>query len=466
MSSNDKMVFSYRSYPDDNQRDLENVVSYNFESDFYTNADAFTVVVEDVDASQLLLKLGLGSKMIITLNNHPQMVGYVDDIGVSKKRGSGTKVVITGRDLLGQAAQGHVLPNMGTNDATNFHFSESDTFETAFKRIFNNFQPKTQIQFSKNDDRFSLQLKTGGLVGVRKKLQRGSVENKEKYSKQTRSFSDTLKHILQPNPGDTFLVYANKLAKCLGCNIKTTLDQNLNEIINIGPPCYDRTIASAYNVFHTNDPKLSKQNTIIDAKLKFSIKDQYTAVIGQLTGGIAGYKKVSNKVIGINEITGLIGAYEDQNGNRKILPNLDIVLKELTTNKGYSTLENNEGLLAVLDNLPVTIDAAYSRPLWHESYSAHESQELSMEVREMLEMQQSKFFDCEYLLKGHTYGDNNLVWVPNQMCKVYDSILSPAGNPLNTNLWIEKVNLTRTREDGPMTNIKLNLPYLSIADVS
>jgi hypothetical protein len=452
---------------------IDDWTSYNIEQDFFTCSDAFTATLEDSKDTQLAQYMVLGQQVRVYIAGNLQMIAYLDDIDISYTRNGGTKLTISGRDILGQAAQAYILPNVGTSSDNNFHFTANTTFSQAFAQIFGSFQPNLDISITGDTDAEgkSLTLKSGGQFGVRVK-RKGNVRDQT----QVRSFTDSLKHLLQPGLNETYLSYAKKLANCLGCYIKVILvpnGTNIEEQILISPPTYDRSSASPFILRHSHDSTLSILNNVLQGSLRFSAKEQFSVIIGQSTLGQPGYRKKTQKNICINELTGysapanniydlsikLANATSNQQLDNTI-QNVKNAIKDLTQNKGYILMESNLDIYNVFSQLPIKVSTNYSRPFYYESKEAHEGQELSMSVRKLMAENQNKFLQAHYTVDGHSI--SGVVWQPNCMCQLQDDVVNNTA-PINTQLWIEKVNFTRTRQDGPKTHLKLNLPYTNTA---
>lgn len=446
--------------------------SYSIERDFFTGADHFHLTMEDDRATQLNSNLQIGNQLKFFINNQLVLIGYIDDYTISMTPDTGTVLTVTGRDLLGVAAQSVILPNMGTSTNTNFIFPASTTYLQAFQVIFDAFQTGLGANVAiTDDDSAMLKLSTGGRVGA--KIKGKTVKG------QTRSLSTSLSHNYKPELNETYLSYAKRLAATIGCFIKIVINGNGTEDILISPPTYDRDNTDFYTLVH------NKQSTnVLYSNWNISYKDQPSVIIGQCTYGQPGYKKQTQKCVRINEITGYkfqtSSKSFSQNPLKEALPSVSQTVAALTTgniqtqqqfentnNPGYYLMPSNSVLRDVLQNIPIQVNTQYSRAHFYESYNAHTKTELEFDVAFEMSKKQNEFIEVVYEVENHTCsnGTNFIVWQPDLLCNVQDTVLSSNGNPFNAQLWIQKVVFSRDTSHGPITKLTLRLPYVFIADI-
>ena len=446
--------------------------SYSIERDFMTAADHFHLTMEDDRATQLNQQLQIGQQLKFFINNNLIMIGYIDDYHMNLTPGGGTQLTITGRDLLGQAAQAYILPNMGTNLQTNFIFPATTTYLQAFQLIFGNFQASVPLAIV-NDDNAMLTLSTGGRIGPK--------SHGKTIKGQSRSLSSSLSHIYKPDVHETYLTYAKRLAATLGCYIKVVIGTDGQELILISPPTYDRSNTQFYQLYHSAQTPTA--NNVLDLHWNISYKEQASVMIGQCTYGQPGYRKQTQKCVRINEITGyqlpVTGNLVDQSNLllqsplNQAIPNVSATVKALTTvqndqNPGYYLMPSNTGLRAALQNLPIQVNTQFSRPEYYESNNAHTKVELEFDIAFEMSKKQNEFLTVEYEVENHTgtNGSDLITWQPNLLCNVHEDILSTTGAPFDATLWIQKVTFQRTVDHGPITKLQLRLPYVYTADIT
>ena len=486
--------------------------SYNVEQDFNTPSDAFTFITEDGDQIKNIYEnIYIGIHIGIYVNSNCIILGYIDNFDLVYNRNGGIRLTLTGRDLLGIAAQTHLLPNMGTSAATNFQFPATTTYQQAFSQIFqaglypvSNYNPQNAATFSPpvvmaaNDA--SLSVISGGKIGlsVFRRTGRGLIK----------SINTAVNHLMKPDlrhtHTDTVLGYADKLAKSIGCKIKCAPINGI-ETIYINPPSYDREGATPYAITHLqNQPT---QNNVIDGKIKIDYKNQPTVIIGQITHSDPQFRQQTYKVICVNEITG----YQNLNGLVQANPttgqdalqytNLEkatvksqvqYVIDQLTSGQvssgatitttvnnpspsaqptttttniapGYQILNPNMDLAKAYFSIqgsimPFTL-SPFNRMEYYEDTSAWTVDELQFAVAEKMADYQDQYLTLEYTVKGHTV--NGAVWQPNVLCTVQDDITGLA--PFSGTFWIQKVNFIRSRNEGCLTKLTLKLPYTHLS---
>lgn len=274
---------------------IDNWTNFNFQSDFMTPADTFTLIIEDDRIQELNNQLlqGMAIQFSLQLSNgnmFPLQVGYINHYELTyEDSGHGQQLRIGGHDILGWMGETEALPsafmttktvttNISQNEDVNYYnivqlngsttlstintqinpnnppaytatftkdfiltsqvltsiFNDQTTFLQAFEFIFSKFADAvnfpTKIVFT-TDDSSNIQLKTGGTVGP-------AAGNKG----TAKAIKNAILHLLRPNKKETYLSYALRLAKHLGCNIKASpiLNPDGSLTIIISPPVYDR----------------------------------------------------------------------------------------------------------------------------------------------------------------------------------------------------------------------------------
>ena len=101
--------------------EIKNWISYRFNADFLTPADAFSFTVADEkidDATKAALVPG--APVQLTYSGKIQATGYIDRISRGATRGGGTEWQIDGRDVLGQAVDSCADPTISFAPTSTF----------------------------------------------------------------------------------------------------------------------------------------------------------------------------------------------------------------------------------------------------------------------------------------------------------------------------------------------------------
>lgn len=439
---------------------FDNSTRINFEKDFFTPANGITVVLEDDRISQLTSFLQRGLKVKVLINGNLNMTAFIFDYHLSYSKTSGTQLTLTCKDLLEYMGQGTVYPNMGQVNsagqtlATNFHFKPTDTLKYALQTIANTF---VQASSGKSvtvqtDDSGSLTFATGFKTGIAAKGKSGK--------RQQKSLSKNLGHLTTPQKGESYLAYMLRLAKHAGCNIKmSNSDEN---IIIVKPPSYDRTEQPPFELIHYMAPPDNVKNNVISAQLRFNLDNQPSVVIVEAnTSGDGKFYQSSHKAIAINELTGY--GFPGAADTSDAINSVSLAIAQLTDGNlgsGYVLAPFNSQLYGVRSNLSIDIDTEISMPYYTVDYNAHTREEATFAAAKILAEHQDRYVEFRYIVQGWTMAGTNAVWQPDMMVYVADEVFHPGSSSFTKlPMWIRRVNFTKNRTGGTITEIVCQLPY-------
>ena len=488
---------------------ISNWTTFNIERDFFVPADTFTLVLEDDRASTLTGQMFEGMAVRFEINNKNILVGYILSYHLTYTRSGGSRLEIRGQDLLGYMAKAVAYPNLGQSTTTvntqvpslllgqaavqtNFHFTPQTTIQTALTTIFNAFRAETQLPQAISvevEDGPYLTFATGFATGLksRGKTGRGLVK----------SMQNSLDRLTTPGKGESYLAYAIRLCKHIGCDIKMAPDRYVGtDVVFVSPPTYDRMGAgSPYNLVHyaqgvptsatygyTSDLPLT--NNILEGSIKISFEDQPSAIILEMaTAGNNAFYSGAFKCVVVNELTGYYRSIseggipieiENSEGNGNTLKdfedlrvfNVGQAIKQLTNGQlgtGYRVLNPNTDLFFSLPFVATQMQTEVSMPRYYVDMNAHTKDELSFGTAKAMAEAQDKYMVLNYKVDGFT--QNGVVWYPNQLCYVKDEVFSYPYQ-IDGVFWIKKVNFTRTRDGGSHTFLELTLPYTHQFDIT
>jgi hypothetical protein len=222
-----------------------------------------------------------------------------------------------------------------------------------------------------------------------------------------------------------------------------------------------------------------EQNNIKSAHFHFSTDKQASCVVleGNSLSG-ATFHLADEKAVAINELTGypLVDNSKLLTGPPIPVPQTLFSLAELCNIEAYGNPTagnvgssyqilpfNNQlystryDLAQVLGNIQLCI------PKYEVSQNAHTTEQLAYEAAETLAHIQDKALEFTYVVQG--WSQNGAVWQPNILVKITEEGLTP-GSPINTTLWIRKVNYIKDRAQGTYCTITCTLPYTHPAEIS
>jgi len=474
---------------------IKNFTAFTIERDFFTPADAFTLVLADDRVYQLnnAIHQGMLVRFTVQQPNGKQsiaMYGYIFKFKLGYDSTGGTQLHIEGQDLLGFMGKGYPFPNLGHTTQTNFHFAQTDTLITAFGTICDAFTGVAQLPnkiIIGVEDGADLTFATGFATGIRTRGKTGR--------NLARSFQTQLGHLTTPNKGETYLSYLIRLAKHVGCNVK--MSPGTNDTIIVSPPTYDRSHTTPFRINHSTYGGVlsflsSPQdiNNVLSGEITIDMSDQPSSLIVEMaTQGNNAYYRNTKKCIVVNELTGYKHektTYTQKLSVDNMLDNISLAIKDLTTGKvgqGYLQLPPNQDLFNSLPYFALDINTEVSLPKYFIDQNAHNDAELEFGTAMAMAEAQDKFIVMNYTVDG--LSQNGAVWYPNMMCRVYDNIthgiyfipnsrlkghfdvnnVSEVATAIDSDFWISKVQWSGDREHY-QTHLTLSLPYTHIFDIT
>lgn len=478
---------------------VSNWTSYSIERDFFNPIDSFMLEMADARADSLMSQIAIGMKVIFKVLNHSIMVGFIDSFDLYTDRGSsGKRLVIRGRDRMGMLFDSSIYPNLGsTTIQETYQFKATDTLEKVVKTILASAPGIDPDKIYIDDDSKDLTAATGFGIGIRSRGKTGRGLSK--------SFSSNLGHLLKPEKGETYLGYLSRICTRAGCEIK--MQPGTDDSVYIGPPIYERNSTPSdrpnkYAAFaavgqpvfwlmrrtineSSNAPnhatalgssQFSSSNNVISAKMTVDYKDQPSIIIAEGNHGGPTFKKVTRKVICLNELT----AWDRKPGLKPSLDNARPSVKQavdvLTSGStGYTLLGVNQDLYNAVPTTIANLQTTVSRPKYIVDYNSQTEDELKFYVAQLMAHYQDRYFGIEYEVMGHTDTSSDpfffnaagwgAVWAPNLMVFVNDDQFDPK-NTMFGLYWIRKIVLIRDRSGGTRTRIHITLPYTHLYNIN
>ena len=415
---------------------VNNFTSYVIERDFFVPVDAFMLTIEDDRADELRKDIIVGAPITISINEHAQLVGFVEKVDYSYSR-SGSVLTLHGRDALGLMADSITPPNN--------NFNSKSTIKQILIALFQDFNI-TVGTYSINDAA-DLSVATAGLVGT---ANRGKTPNAI-----AKGWLRSINRQIKPRKEEGYLQYAMRLCKEVGLNIK--LLPGTSKIF-VNTPIYDRESQPLYqltNIFADSSGTggstgTSKNNNVITGAINLDWQKQPSIIVSEMSGSQQPtFKRDTLKIVQVNEIT----AYA---ANGFPYPAITKTVNLLAKTYGYYRVPTNDALVAALPDLVTdqpNVVGTTARTAFLFDEHATKLDELQFFTLKKMAEKQNEFLKLEYVVKDHTF--NGFIWNTNLMCKVHDDRLE-----VYATYWIQKTVFKKSRHEGTTTEISLRLPYV------
>lgn len=415
-----------------NEVNIQNFTSYTLDADFFVPADAFSLSIEDDRADELNNKIVIGSPLVISINDAPQLIGYVEKVDYHYVRGAGSQLHISGRDTLGLMSDAITPPNNT--------FTNTTTIKQILTSLFADFGITTG-KYSISDIA-EMSVATAGLVGS---------ANRGKTPKAVaKSWLRQINRQIKPRKEEGYLEYAMRICKEVGLNIKL-LPGTTKAYVNT--PIYDRTSPPLFalnNRFSTNGSGSPKQNNIKSGNLSFDYTRQPSVIISEMSGAQQPSFEINQqKVLMVNDLIGY-NAFGD------LYDELQAIVDKYSKTYGYYLIPPSQGLSDAVPNLLVNqpdVIGTIARPMYLFDEHATNQDELIFFTLEKMSKHQDAFMHLEYEVKDHSF--NKYIWQVNQMVSVSDDRLE-----MYSNYWIKRRTFSKSRDHGTTTRLVLSLPYI------
>ena len=416
------------------QKEITTWESYSLNKRFLTPTDAWTFVVDTADAS-LATILVPGAEVQLSVNGAPQCTGYIDKRRIEASE-SGTRITISGRDILGPVVDATVDPA--------FAFAASTTLVTFLAALLAPFGITTIY----NSDLYNYQVLTGWPAGVHKASGGSTVTAQNlggasivgsTVSVDTQPTRPDL-HTLQltqakPHAGEGVYAYIDRMLRRLGLTLWAMADGS-GVVVDVPNYAGD---ATQQQIRHKTDASSASNTVEPGSSVDFDLSEQPSVIVATGFGSGQDTQKSKLRVIMINELTGLddsgdplpdILAIKARYPSAVVLP-LRSQLKALTRPQG---------------------DPKINRPFFLKDDESKNLQQLEAFVRREMGRRQQKALTCNYVVKGHT-SDGTHPWSVNTMTTVDDDVFG-----VSEPMWIVERTFSKTFGSGTRTAMKLIRP--------
>jgi hypothetical protein len=420
---------------------IDNFTTYSLESDFFVACDSFHLTIEDDRAEQLNKQIQVGSPIVISVDNHAQLAGYVDKITLSYSRGGGSTLSISGRDYLGAMSDATCNPNL--------KYTSQQTIKSILEDLFDIFALTPTIS-----NAAQLTVATGGYVGT--------ATHSKSAKGAAKSWARKINRQIKPAKEEGYLEYAMRLSKEVGLNIKMMPGTTF---VSVNTPTYDRDTGPDFFLTNkaANDVFVDKAtNNIIDGSMSADWQKQPSCIISELAGGSSNptYRRDIPKIIQVNEIVAFKTdvQHEDVGIKDKWITHLQDDIKSIIIDGlgPDSKLEPlNGGLMfslpTLLQNQPYVGNVC--RPMFSFDSEGSSAEELEFFAMSKMAKHQNEFLNLEYTVKDHK--NNGKIWNVDTMTVINDTRLQVFGI-----FWLQKRIFSKSRSGGTITKLQFRLPYV------
>ena len=440
--------------------EYDHFLSYDYHEDYLTPVDAGTFTLAGDELSEAELRAILpGARIEVSIDDHVQTVGYLDEIHVHVDSRGGTVVTFEFRNWLSPAVDSHVDPQTklkasmsvvdllvavfdpfgvrvlsASNDANRnvitglLPGAGSPLVQSAPKKGWTllDWAPDATNPAGANAPKISGSRatttqsntvgSTGGFHGV-------------PTSKKGKPLKGFLLHELKPYPNEGAFGFADRVCKRFGLCLRPAAD---GQTLVVGQPDFDQD--PLYALYHKVDDT-SIHNNVIESTVVRSRRDQPSIIFGSGFGGGGEFAKSPLKGMVINPMIS-----DGANLNAPIINAYPTVKPVLLS----SALID-----AAIRSYP--IPDVLARPLYLVDRDAHHQDELDAFLRRELAVRMRKSLMGRYTIEGHKLNGRPIA--VNTIVSVDDD-----RSNLHVPLWIQSRRFSKTRAAGTRTELSGILP--------
>jgi len=399
---------------------------YRFNSNFLTPTDGWSfTLAENLLSGSERRELRPGVRVTLSIDDHIQGDGYIDQVTISNARGSGTEITIEGRDRLAQAVDSSVDPR--TKFTPNMTLSQ---FLAAVFKPFGWGDGRMQVNSNEENRNVLSGLRKGVPVNERGRRQPGAMAGGgrrrgggrgggRRRHKQPSAFQV---HLLKPYPNEGAFAFAARVAQRAGLWIWLSADA---EELIVSEPDFDQEPRYVLRR-HVEDPEAL--NNVVSGTVSQDMTDQPTIIIadGASGGGGFGHSKV-----------------------RRYMENPVIRCDHTEILKAYPDAVRVDPDTTFPDELKLTMKRP--RPLFLHDEESKKPEMLDNYVRREMSLRMRKALECHYDVAGHS--ENGNIWAVDTMVEVDDEI-----GGVHEDLWILGRTFAKNRGSGTTTTLELIRP--------
>lgn len=375
---------------------LHRWISYSVNSNFLTPTDGWSVELawDSLTASQRRAVVP-GAEVRLTVNNHQQLSGYIDEVATGVSRSGGATMRLGGRDRVGQVVDACADPTQ--------QFKASMTILDVLKGVFGPYGWSLDDKFHLTND-VNRNAITGNTRGT-------------KTSKKGKPLKSYALHQLRPYPNEGAFAFAARICQRRGLWIWGAADGNS---LVVGKPDFDQDASYAIRVTATDGTR------VLNASVTRELSEQPSIIVadGFAGGGEFGKSRIKS--------------YMEN-------PALDV-------NNGaiIAKFPNAKKVTIPFHGTKIKIKAA--RPLYLHDDEAKTQEQLDNFIRREMALRLRNGLTATYEVEGHVSDGN--VWAVDTIVTVKDEV---AG--IDEPLWVLSRTFKKSRAGGTTTDLELIRPH-------
>lgn len=363
------------------------------------------------DMARLMREIQNGSRIGLRINGNLVLTGYVDQVHIDSSRGSGTNLLVRGRDALSVACDACVDPH--------FEFPEGQSVKAFLEALMSPLGFKTFYVSDKlNRQKMSGSVSTFALDAHDKVVEK--------------QLTTPINSKFKPQNNEGVYEFAERIGKRFGFYVRAGVD---GQSLFIGSPDYKQEPVGT--LVHTLD---GKRSNILSSGVTWDWSKQPSVIIGSATGrGSHGdpFPPYTIKSLMVNELL----TDSDQ---------LPVIRKLKEQYKHAVQIPRRDYITRPSRVVEIT---KFTKPIWVVDDESATQEHLNNYVRRMMADYQAKFLVAEYVVPGHS--QKKKIWVPNSMVTVQDEV-----SGINQVMWIKAVEYAKSRGGGTTTKLTLLLPFV------
>ncbi len=391
--------------------ELDNWENYSFQSNFLSATDpfSFTVAVDNLTPSQKDA-IGIGRKVQLVLDGHPQATGFIDKIHPGGSRDSGATWTIEGRDVMGPVVDGGADPS--------WQFKKEQDLGDVLDTVFS---PYGLATFAEENDA-NRNLLTGSLRGVQK-------------SKKGKTRKKSGVGALHPHPKEGAFEFASRIAQREGFMLWPTAD---GEGVVLSTPDFDQ--APMGTLRRTS----AGPNNIEDGGVGWEATDQPHLIVADGFSGGGEFGKSRIKAMMFNP-----WVWPGDAG-----PVADIAYKYAKA--GFVLIDN--GVASKKETRVIT--TRQHKVMYLHDDESQTQEQLEYFIRREMSLRLRKLCVGKFKMMGHALVTDagKVPFTVDTILNVIDEVSCVYGPVFDQPMWTLARTFHRSRSGGAMTDLELILP--------
>jgi prophage tail gpP-like protein len=249
---------------------FDNFLAYEYNESFTTPSDSFWFELDEDELSEETKAVLIpGAGVRVSIDDQPQVAGFIDDIQVRAGRG-GTIWHMECRDWLSPAVDGHIDPKV--------QFKQSQTLDQLLTTVFEPFG----VSVFSTDNSTNRNIITGRVYG-------------NPSSKKGKPLKSYVLHETKPYQHEGAFAFASRICQRFGLWLWPASD---GQTLIVGKPDFDQD--PRYELRHVVD--LPGDNNVVESSFKLSRTNQPAIIYASGFGGGGSFAKATLRAGIVNPI--------------------------------------------------------------------------------------------------------------------------------------------------------------------